>query len=137
MGGLRVFPLRCDYTADAGFRVYRVLYTVICPSVGHQCLLVETIAHPVLLKWVGARQRAQLTVSVRLLQCTPMPLKHKPDSHGIQMRVESCLESPLLGIRALPGKRQVLSWHRLSGTDLYCGDTELPRFRFHMLEFRN
>ena len=66
-----------------------------------------------------------------------MPLKHKPDSHGIQMRVESCLESPLLGIRALPGKRQVLSWHRLSGTDLYCGDTELPRFRFHMLEFRN
>jgi hypothetical protein len=135
MGGLRVFSLRRDYTADAGFSVYRVLYTVICPSVGHQCLLVETIAHPVLLKWVGARQRVQLTVSVRHLQCTPMPLKHKPDSHGVQIHVEFCLDSPLLGMRARPGKRQVLSWHRLS--DLYCGDTQLPRFRFHMLEFRN
>src|SRR5580700_3904654 len=95
MGGLRVFPLRRDYTADAGFRVYRVLYTVICPSVGHQCLLVETIAQPVLLKWLEARQRSQLTVSVRLLQCTPMPLKHKPDSHGVQMqRGVTSRESP-------------------------------------------
>src|ERR1700730_15453532 len=107
MGGLRVFSLRCDYTADAGFRVYRVLYTVICPSVGHQRLLVETIVQPVLLKWLEARQRVQLTVSVRLLQCTPMPLKHKPDSHAVQIPVDLCLEIPLLGMPARPGKRQV------------------------------
>jgi hypothetical protein len=36
-----------------------------------------------------------------------MPLKHKPDSHGVQIHVELCLESPLLGMPARPGKRQV------------------------------
>jgi hypothetical protein len=34
--------LGCDYTPEAGFHVYRVLHTVICPSVGHQYLLVRS-----------------------------------------------------------------------------------------------
>ena len=29
-----------------------------------------------------------------------MPLKHKPDSHGVQIHVELCLTNPLLGMRA-------------------------------------
>src|ERR1700746_1260009 len=40
MAGPPFFPLGGDYAADAVSRVYRVVYTVICPSVGHLCLLV-------------------------------------------------------------------------------------------------